>query len=149
VEVTIFRHCALAEPFFPPLYVQGLDAEGRPVGNLHLKNFTVRDDRDRPILKIRDRKGNGVKEFTGEILLERNGQSTSIVIDDAWLETMCEYARAVTAAHTPSHSSVGPLRHPWVRLIRSTHVFATACRTYLFRTGGLFMPAPSPNMAHG
>ena len=90
LEDSIFRDCALEEPFFPPLYVQGLDAKDRPVGNLHFKNLTVKDDRDRPILKIRDRKGNGMKAITGEIILERNGQSKSIVIDDAWLETMCE-----------------------------------------------------------
>ena len=56
-----FRDCALAEPFFPPLYVQGIDAEGRPLGNLHFKNLTVKDDRNRPILRIRDRKSNGIK----------------------------------------------------------------------------------------
>jgi hypothetical protein len=90
VEDSIFRDCALAEPFFPPLYLQGFDAEGRPVGNLHLKNLTVRDDRDRPILKIRDRKGNGIKAITGEIILERHGQSKTIFVDDNWLQMMCE-----------------------------------------------------------
>ncbi|MBP7937105.1 MAG: hypothetical protein KA354_20870 [Phycisphaerae bacterium] len=87
---SIFRDCALKEPFFPPLYVQGLDAKDLPVGNLHFENLTVKDDRDRPILKIRDRKGNGIKAITGEIILERNGQRKSIVIDDAWLEMMRE-----------------------------------------------------------
>ncbi len=70
--------------------MQGLDTPGRPAGNLHLKKLTVKDDRDRPILKIRDRKGNGIKDITGEIILERNGHSKSIVIDHAWLERMCE-----------------------------------------------------------
>jgi inosine-uridine nucleoside N-ribohydrolase len=87
---SIFRGCAVNEPFFPPLYVQGLDAKDRPVGSLHFENVTVEDDRDRPILKIRDRKGNGIKDITGEIILERNGHSKSIVIDHAWLERMCE-----------------------------------------------------------
>ncbi len=90
LEDSIFRDCALAEPFFPPLYVQGIDSEGRPVGNLYFKNLTVKDDRDGPILKIRDRKGNEAKAITGEIILERKGQSESIAIDDAWLETMRE-----------------------------------------------------------
>ncbi|MDM8008428.1 MAG: nucleoside hydrolase [Phycisphaerae bacterium] len=90
LEDSTFRDCAAAESFFPPLYVQGLDTPGRPAGNLHLKKLTVKDDRDRPILKIRDRKGNGIKDITGEIILERNGHSKSIVIDHAWLERMCE-----------------------------------------------------------
>jgi len=90
LEDSIFRDCALEGTFFPPLYVQGLDADDRPVGGLHFKNLTVEDDRDRPILRIRDRKGNGVKAITGEIILERNGQRTHIVVDDPWLETMRE-----------------------------------------------------------
>ena len=90
LEDSILRGCALEDPFFPPLYVQGLDAPGRPAGNLHFKNLTVEDDRDRPILKIRARNGNGIKAVTGNILLKRDGQSQSIVIDDAWLETMCQ-----------------------------------------------------------
>ena len=90
LEDSTFRDCALAEPFFPPLYLQGIGVEGRPVGNLHFKNLTVKDDRDRPILKVRDREGNEAKAMTGNIILERNGQSKSIVIDDAWLEAMRE-----------------------------------------------------------
>ncbi len=90
LEDSILRGCALEDPFFPPLYVQGLDAPGRPAGNLHFKNLTVEDDRDRPILKIRARNGNGIKAVTGNILLKRDGQSQSILIDDTWLETMCQ-----------------------------------------------------------
>ncbi len=90
LEDSTFRDCALAEPFFPPLYLQGIDAEGRPAGNLHFKNLTVKDDRDRPILKIRDGKGNEPKAITGTILLQRKGQSHSIAVDDAWLKTMRE-----------------------------------------------------------
>lgn len=90
LEDSIFRDCALAEPFFPPLYVQGLDTEGRPLGNLHFRNLTVEDDRERPILKIRDRKGNGIQAITGDILLKRNGKRKPIAIDAAWLETMSE-----------------------------------------------------------
>ena len=50
----------------------------------------MKDDRDRPILKIRDRKGHGLKAITGEIILERQGRRETIAIDDAWLETMRE-----------------------------------------------------------
>lgn len=90
VEDSVFRHCARTDSFFPPLYVQGFDAEGRPAGNLHFHQLTVEDDRDRPILKIRDRRGNGIKEITGNIILKREGQATTIAIDDAWLKTMGE-----------------------------------------------------------
>jgi hypothetical protein len=88
VEDAIFRDCARNDTFFPPLYLQGLDEDSRPAGNLHFKNVTVKDDHDRPILRIRDRKGNGVKAVTGSINLERDGQTESILVDDAWLEEM-------------------------------------------------------------
>ncbi len=90
LEDSIFRDCARKDSFFPPLYVQGLEADSRPAGNLHFKNVTVKDDRDRRILKIRDRKGCGVKAITGEIILERQNRRETIAIDDAWLETMRE-----------------------------------------------------------
>ena len=90
IEDSVLRDCALTDRFFPPLYVQGLEADSRPAGNLHFRNVTVKDDRDRPILRIRDRHGNGVKAITGDIILERNGQRTPIAIDDAWLDTMRE-----------------------------------------------------------
>ncbi|HOY58395.1 MAG TPA: nucleoside hydrolase [Verrucomicrobiota bacterium] len=88
IEDSVFRDCALTERFFPPFYLEGLEADSRPAGNLHFRNVTVKDDRDRPILRIRDRHGNGVKAVTGDIILERNGQKTPITIDDAWLDTM-------------------------------------------------------------
>lgn len=90
LEDATFRDCALAEPFFPPLYVEGIGVEGRPAGNIHFTNLTVEDDADRPILKIRDREENETREITGEIILERNGQRETIVVDDAWLEAMRE-----------------------------------------------------------
>ncbi len=90
LEDATFRDCALAEPFFPPLYVEGIGVEGRPAGNLHFKNLTVKDDGDGPILEIRDREENETKGITGEIILERNGQRETIVVDDAWLEAMRE-----------------------------------------------------------
>lgn len=86
VENTIFRDCALTGTFFPPLYVQGLDAGDRPVGNLHFTNLTVKDDRERPILWIRDPKG--FQDISGNIIIERRGRSESVAIDDAWLKTM-------------------------------------------------------------
>lgn len=90
VEDSAFRDCAREDSFFPPLYVQGLEVDTRPAGNLHFKNVTVKDDRDRPILRIRDGKSHGVKAITGAITLERQGRSETIAIDDAWLEAMRE-----------------------------------------------------------
>jgi len=90
LEDAIFRDCAREDSFFPPLYVQGFEADSRSAGNLHFKNVTVKDDRDRPILKIRDRKGHGLKAITGEIILERQGRRETIAIDDAWLDKMRE-----------------------------------------------------------
>ncbi|MGE5607926.1 MAG: nucleoside hydrolase [Bacillota bacterium] len=90
MEDSILRDCARKDAFFPPLYVQGSEADSRPAGNLHFKNVTVKDDRDRSILKIRDRKGHGVKAISGEIILERQGRRETITIDDAWLKTMRE-----------------------------------------------------------
>ncbi len=90
LEDCTLRDCAREDSFFPPLYVQGLEADSRPVGNLHFKNVTVRDDRERPILKIRDRKGQGLRAITGEIILERQGGRETIAIDEAWLEAMRE-----------------------------------------------------------
>ncbi len=90
LDESTFRGCALEERFFPPLYVQGLDTPGRPLGNLHIRNLTVEDDTDRPILKIRDRTSSGIKDITGSIRLIRNGQSQAITIDGAWLDSMLE-----------------------------------------------------------
>lgn len=91
LEDSVFRGCALgAERFFPPLYVQGLDSPGRPAGNLHIRDLIVEDNVDRSILKIRDRRGNGVQAVTGNIRLERNGRSEMIEIDEEWLKEMRE-----------------------------------------------------------
>jgi len=90
LEDSVLRDCARTDAFFPPLYVQGREADNRPAGNLHFKNVTVKDDRDRSILKIRDRNGQGVKAITGEIILERQERRETIAIDDAWLKTMRE-----------------------------------------------------------
>lgn len=88
LEDSVLRDCARTDAFFPPLYLEDLEADNRPAGNLNFRNVTVKDDRNRSILRIRDRKGQGVKAITGNIILERNGQRTPITIDDAWLDTM-------------------------------------------------------------
>jgi len=75
IEDSIFRDCALKDSFFPPFYVQGLDADSRPPGNIHFKNVRVKDEIDRSILKIRDSKGRGVRGMTGKIILERQGRT--------------------------------------------------------------------------
>jgi hypothetical protein len=88
-ENSMLRDCAREDSFFPPLYLQGLSNETRPVGNIHFKNVTVKDDRDRPILKIRNGK-NGITDITGAIMLDRMGRRETISIDQTWLESMSE-----------------------------------------------------------
>ena len=52
------------------------------------QDLIVEDNVDRSILKIRDRRGNGVQAVTGNIRLERNGRSEMIEIDEEWLKEM-------------------------------------------------------------
>jgi hypothetical protein len=96
MEDSVIRDCARRDSFFSPLYLQGLDSDSRPAGNIHFRNVTVRDDLDRPFFKIRDRKGNGLKDIDGDITLERRGQSETIAIDNAWLEKMRQAAAKPT-----------------------------------------------------
>jgi hypothetical protein len=86
MEDLVPRDSAQKDSFSPPIYVQGVDSDSRPAGNIHFKNVRVEDEIDRPFFKIRDREGNGLKDITGEIILQRKGQRETITIDDAWLE---------------------------------------------------------------
>ena len=79
------RDSARKDSFFPPLYVQGVDSDHRPAGNIHFKHLLIKDDVERPFLKFREGKGDGVRDITGDIILKRNGRTESITIDDAWL----------------------------------------------------------------
>jgi hypothetical protein len=88
LQDVVIDGCAEKDTFFPPLYLQGADSDTRPTGNLHFKNVTVKDDVERPFFRIRDGKGYGVRDITGEIVLERKGLKERIVIDNAWLEKM-------------------------------------------------------------
>ncbi|MCW5554211.1 MAG: right-handed parallel beta-helix repeat-containing protein [Verrucomicrobiae bacterium] len=85
MENSVLRDSARHDAFFPPIYVQGLGLESRPAGNLHFKGVTIKDDVDRPFLRHRDKTGIGVKDITGDIVLERNGRKETITVDDAWL----------------------------------------------------------------
>lgn len=85
---SILRDCAREDSFFPPIFVQGVNSDSRPGGNIHFANVVVRDDVDRPFLRISDPKGNGLKNITGQIFLERNGHKEIITIDDSWLAEM-------------------------------------------------------------
>ena len=98
LEDSILRDCARTDSFFPPLYLQGLDPNGGPVGNLHFRNVVVKDDIARPFFKIRVRNSDGVKDITGNITLERKGHSEKIAIDSAWLEKMRLASAKPTAA---------------------------------------------------
>jgi hypothetical protein len=86
LEDAVIRDSALHESFFTPLYVQGVPSDDRPAGNIHFKRVVVKDDLDRPILRISDRRGKGLKDVTGEIVLERKGRKEIITVDDAWLK---------------------------------------------------------------
>ncbi len=82
---SVLRDCARQDSFFPPIFVQGVHSDERPGGNIHFTRVVVKDDIDRPFFRISDSKGNGLKDVTGQITLERNGQMQTIVVDDAWL----------------------------------------------------------------
>ena len=86
------RHCARNNNFFSPLSVQGVRSDSRPAGNIHFDRVTVQDDIDRPWLKISDRQGNGVRDITGTVILERNRQRKTITVDDARLREMSAIA---------------------------------------------------------
>lgn len=90
IEMTdsILRDCARNDSFFPPIFVQGVNSDSRPGGNIYFANVIVKDDVDRPFFKISDPKGNGLKNITGQIFLERNGRKEIVTIDDSWLLKM-------------------------------------------------------------
>ncbi len=83
---SVLRDCAIKDSFFPPIFVQGVTSDDRPGGNIHFQNVVVKDDIDRPFLRISDPKGNGLKCITGNIILERHGQKETIAVDDTWLQ---------------------------------------------------------------
>jgi len=100
MEDSVLRDSARNDDFFPPLYVQGIGSDTRPAGNIHFKHVLVKDDVERPFLKIRDGKGIGLKDITGDVILQRNGQTKTITIDDAWLQ---EIQRAGSARPESRH----------------------------------------------
>ncbi len=84
VEDSLFCDDALDDNFFPPIYIQ-VDSKNRPAGGISFKHVTVKDDIDRPFIKIVEPKGNMPKDMSGDITLERNGRRERIIIDKAWL----------------------------------------------------------------
>lgn len=90
MEDSLIRHSARKDTYFPPIYVQGVETEDRPAGNIHFKRVTVEDDVDRQVIRIRDGRGNGLKAMTGEIVLKRGGNTQTITLDRSWLS---EYPR--------------------------------------------------------
>ena len=89
---SVIRDAAREDSFFMPIYVQGVGSDTRPTGNIHLNRVTIKDDLDRPFIRLRDPKGNGIQGITGQVTLEKNGQRQKIVIDDNWLR---RYSRMV------------------------------------------------------
>ena len=84
VEDSLFCDDALDDNFFPPIYIQ-VDSKNRPAGGISFKHVTVKDDIDRPFIKIVEPKGNMPKDMSGDITLERKGRRERIIIDKAWL----------------------------------------------------------------
>lgn len=85
MEDSVIRDSARGDEFFAPIYLQGVDSDSRPTGNVHFKRVTIKDDLDRPFIKISDHKGNGLKDISGEITLERNGRKETIAVDEVTL----------------------------------------------------------------
>lgn len=90
---SVVRDASRKDPSFPPIYVQGVGSDTRPTGNIRLNSVTIKDDLDRPFIKVRDPKGNGIQGIRGRITLERNGLTQTIVVDDNWLR---RYSRGGT-----------------------------------------------------
>lgn len=88
MDDSVIRDAAQKDSFFPPVYLQGIGSNTRPVGNIHFKNVTIQDDLDRPFIKIRDGKGTTPRDITGSIILERKGHKETITVDDAWLKAI-------------------------------------------------------------
>lgn len=89
LEDMVIRDSAKKDAFFPPIYIQGVEPDSRPAGNIHFKRVTIKDDIDRPFIKIADKKKNGLKDITGEIILERNGKKETIDVE-TWLKNKGE-----------------------------------------------------------
>jgi len=85
---TVIRDSARLDKFFYPIYLQGGDSG--LAGNIHFKNVTIKDDLDRSFIRIRNRKGDKLKDVDGKIILERNGRKDTITIDDALLEKISQ-----------------------------------------------------------
>jgi hypothetical protein len=88
LEDTVIRDSARKDTFFHPIYVQGANSD--PAGNIHFKNVTIIDDLDRSFIRIRNRKGDRLKDVAGDIVLERNGRKETIAIDDALLDKISQ-----------------------------------------------------------
>jgi len=80
------RDASQKDTSFPPIYLQGIDSDTRPVGNIHFRNVTIEDDLDRPFIKIRrDGKAPLPRNITGRIILEHKGHKEAITLNEVWL----------------------------------------------------------------
>ena len=108
MEDTVICDSALKDTFFHPIYVQGSDSG--PAGNIHFKNVTIKDDLDRSFIRIRNRKGDKLKDVTGEIILEGNGRKETITIDDAMLDKISQAEDAPAKARIDSDTNTASER---------------------------------------
>jgi len=88
MEDSAIRDSARNDSFFPPIYVQGSGSDSRPMGNIDFTRVTIKDDVDRPFLRLRGAGKGGVKSITGDITLKRRGHTQRIAVDDAWLRSI-------------------------------------------------------------
>lgn len=87
IELTnsAFRGSAIGDTFFAPFYLQDVGSENPPAGVISFKRVTVKDDVDRPVIRVRGHNGNGQEDITGDIILERKGKKERITVNKSLL----------------------------------------------------------------
>ena len=76
------------KPEVLPIAISSRNADQLPLGNIQFRSVRVIDSKDRPFFGYKDftRLNLPLEAVTGEIVLERNGQTTTHRIDDAWID---------------------------------------------------------------
>ncbi len=92
VELTnsAFLGSAVGDTFFAPFYLQDVGSENPPAGVISFSRVTVKDELDRPIIRVRGHKGSGQEDITGGITLERMMRTERLKVDKALLQKYVE-----------------------------------------------------------
>ncbi|MHB1460367.1 MAG: right-handed parallel beta-helix repeat-containing protein [Armatimonadota bacterium] len=85
-----FLCSALGDTFFAPFYLQGVGSENPPAGVISFHRVTVKDELDRPVIRVRGHKGSGQEDITGGITLELKMRTERIKVDKALLRKYVE-----------------------------------------------------------